>query len=148
MEAETAKLQNALNKIANIHVQKYARIIRNNAITKARIGYVPAGALAAQQQAEQQAAVSASVATQTPVNQATQTAERSAVNAVNNAKYMNVPVSGSPNGKTTTLVKNGPNKPWRFRNQVPYYLEGANSNIPKVYLTYGQRPRNKFLGFM
>lgn len=183
LQVESAKLQNALDKIANIHVQRYARIIRNNAATKARIGYVPANALAAQQKAEQQAAASTAVATQTPVNQTTQTAEQSAVNAVLSqinsankaANYVksnayaklnqlnknkvnsylkaqfpsrNVPVTGSPNGRITTLVKNGPNKPWRFRNQVPYYLNGANSNNPTVYLTYGQRPRNKFLGFL
>lgn len=57
-----------------------------------------------------------------------------------------VPVLGSPNGKTTKIVKNG--SKWRFVNSVPYYLNGANSNDPKVYLTYGQRPGGKFLGFI
>lgn len=57
-----------------------------------------------------------------------------------------VPVLGSPNGKTTKIVKNG--SKWRFVNSVPYYLNGANGNDPKVYLTYGQRPGGKFLGFL
>jgi hypothetical protein len=183
MEAETAKLQNALSKIANLHIQKYAQIIRNNATTKARIGYVPAAAQQAEKVAEQQAAQSASIATQTPVNQTTQTAANSAVNAVlknlrganyarnvltksnayaalsNNNKnkvkqYINgkypaktMPIIGGKNGQTVMIIKNAPNQPWRFRKQnyTPYYLKGANTNNPEVYLTYGQG-RNKFLG--
>lgn len=58
LNAATLQLQTTLESIANQHVRKYAGIIRKNAETKARIGYVPAAALNAQAVAEKQAAVS------------------------------------------------------------------------------------------
>jgi len=58
LNAATLQLQTTLESIANQHVRKYAGIIRKNAETKARIGYVPAAALNAQAAAEKQAAAS------------------------------------------------------------------------------------------
>jgi hypothetical protein len=58
LNAATLQLQTTLESIANQHVRKYAGIIRKNAETKARIGYVPAAALNAQAVAEKNAAVS------------------------------------------------------------------------------------------
>ena len=88
LNAATLQLQTTLESIANQHVRKYAAIIRKNAETKARIGYVPAAALNTQAAAETQAAASTRALAQVVpgggnVNPATANAASQANNSVN-----------------------------------------------------------------
>jgi hypothetical protein len=93
LNAATLQLQTTLESIANQHVRKYAGIIRKNAETKARIGYVPAAAQNAQAVAEQNAAASTkALANIVPGGGNVQPSTASQVNALiaNIAKYITI----------------------------------------------------------
>lgn len=116
LNAETAKLQNALNKIANLHVKKYANALRVQAKANANAARANAAAAVAptptnvanavkannqaavaQQnanQAEKAAAAVVNAAPEVPAHTATVVAENATVNAViKNIQNMNKPLN-------------------------------------------------------
>ena len=129
LNAATLQLQTTLESIANQHVRKYAGIIRKNAETKARIGYVPAAALNAQAAAEKQAAVSTQTLAQVVpgggnVKPATANSVNALIRNISNTKF-------NTNNRKNVKVNNIKRDP-RYSNVEENRIQAAIANRRKM----------------
>jgi len=140
LDAASNQLKIALQTIANQHVKQYAKIIRKNAETKARIGYVPAAALNAQAAAERQAAASTqTLANVVPgegkLNQSTANAASQANNSVN-ALIKNISNARFNTNNKKNVKVNNIKRDSRYSNVEENRIQAAIANRRKMIATF------------
>lgn len=129
LNAATTQLQNALSKIANQHVRRYAKEVKSAAVAKARNGYVPQANLNRMKAAE--AAASAALKPVPAATAETQT-NNSEVEAINSVGML---IRNIQNAQTINYLN-------RVKNNVRF--AGA-SNENKLRITQAVTNKRKNL---